>query len=202
MGIGVVLIIIGVFIPILTFWPVIRAELGYIFHNKQQEGVPIVFEASQQEVASDAIVPANKQFAVVVPKIGANAPVTANINPFESAIYQEALTRGVAHAAGSSFPTDPGNTFLFAHSAGNFYEANRYNAVFYLLNKLKSDDIFYIVYEGTIYKYRVRETKIVDAEAVEYLTNKTSKRVATLMTCWPPGTTLQRFLVIGELVTS
>jgi sortase A len=156
----------------------------------------------QEKVSkSDYLKPADPSFSIIIPKIGANSAVVANVDPHDSREYQRALTKGVAHAKGSVFPGQIGNTFLFSHSSVNVYDANRYNSVFYLLRKLNEDDVFYLIYQGEIYQYRVSETKIVEADDVKYLDANTQKNQATLMTCWPPGTTLQRLLVIGDLVS-
>lgn len=122
----------------------------------------------------------------VPPKIEANVKVVKNIDPFNEKAYQVGLTKGVAHARGTALPGHAGNTFIFAHSSGNWYEANRYNSIFYLLHRLKKD-----------------RKKIVEAGDVKYLenTNQNTSTV-TLMTCWPPGTTLKRLIVRGEIVAN
>ncbi|MBU1133229.1 sortase, partial [Patescibacteria group bacterium] len=112
----------------------------------------------------------------------------------------QALTKGVAHAKGTVLPGEVGNSFYFAHSSNNFYNANRYNSVFYLLRKMESGESFFLVYEGNIFEYKVLEVKIVESETVEYLEGTTDKKLAILMTCWPPGTTIERLVVVGELI--
>jgi len=149
--------------------------------------------------AEDVIIAEDPLFSIVVPKIGANSKVISDVDPYDSKIYQVALTKGVAHAKGTSYPGEPGNSFFFAHSSDNFYNANRYNSVFYLLNKLENGDNFYLVYENWVYKYEVTEKSIVKADAVEYM-SESSKKIATLMTCWPAGTTISRLVVVGKLV--
>jgi LPXTG-site transpeptidase (sortase) family protein len=150
----------------------------------------------------EQIQPYNWDFSIVIPKIGANSPIIANVDPYDSAIYQQELRNGVAHAKDTATPDQEGHTFLFAHSSTNFYEANRYNSVFYLLRKLQNDDTFYIAYQGKLYKYAVTGSEIVTPENVQYLNNLSTPTSApntvTLMTCWPPGTTKERLLVFGE----
>jgi len=143
----------------------------------------------------------DKNFSVVIPKIGASAKVIANVDPANSKEYQMALTQGVAHAKGTSLPDQAGNTFLFAHSSDSFFHANTYNAVFYLLNKMEIGDEFYLVYKESLYKYRVIKSAVVDPTETNYynLVLGNEGRTATLMTCWPPATTLKRLLIVGEL---
>jgi sortase A len=200
-SVGVLFIGLSIVIFVLTFYPVIREEVAYLLRGSNED-VQIVSPNSPEakENTQDVIVPEDEEFGVIIPKINANAPVVPQVNPFNEEEYQYQLTRGVAHAKGTVLPGQTGNVFLFAHSAGNFYEANRYNAIFYLLNKLEKDNKIVLYYDGEPYTYKVTETKIVNNDQVEYLNTRSAKQTVTLMTCWPAGTTLQRLLVIGERV--
>ena len=186
--IGLCFLVAGVVIPILTLYPVLKEEIKYkVITNPK----------NAQKKAK--IKPINTDFGIVIPKINANAKVIANVNPYHEDIYQKALTQGVAHAEGTSLPGQIGNTFIFAHSSGDWYTANQYNSVFYLLNKLNINDEIVIYYQNFEYKYRVIEKKIVEASEVDYLTRKSAVKTVTLMTCWPPSTTLKRLIVVAEL---
>lgn len=185
--IGLALVGIAFTILFTTFWPVIREELGY---NVKQT-IPALQKRN--------LIPVDRNFGVVIPKIGANSLVVPNVNPFNSREYQVALTRGVAHAKGSTKPGEPGNVFLFSHSSVNFYEAAQYNSVFYLLNKLEKGDLINLYYKDTKYIYAVTSKMVVKPTAVEYLKAMDNNReTVTLMTCWPPGTTAGRLLIIAE----
>jgi sortase A len=59
-------------------------------------------------------------------------------------------------------------------------------------------DVFYIVYKSEIYKYKVTKVEIVSPTDTFYYSSSLDKKTATLMTCWPPATTLKRLIVIGE----
>lgn len=170
---------------ILIFSPALKQEVKY--------------EVKYQGSVLQSIVPVSSQFGIVIPKIRANSPIIANVNPYNSQEYQQALTHGVAQARGTVFPGEIGNIFLFAHSSQDWYTANRYNAVFYLLHKLQLGDEIFLYYQGKKFVYHVVETKIVTPADVKYLNSSGSRPQVTLMTCWPPGTTWKRFLVIGEL---
>ncbi len=183
---GSLILLTGLIILWLTFFPVINEEVKYTIAKPTK--------------LINQIKPVNEDFGIIIPKIGANAKVLANIDPFNEAEYQSALTRGVAHAKGSVFPGQIGNVFIFAHSAGNFYDANRYNAIFYLLSKLEKKDEIYLIYQGKKYRYQVTEKKLVDASAISFISAPTDKKTVTLMTCWPPGTTLKRLIVMGKIL--
>lgn len=184
---GLTLVGIAFAIVFTTFWPIIREEFGY---NVRQT-VPILQKRN--------ILPVDRDFSVVIPKIGANSVVIPNVNPYNSREYQKALTLGVAHAKGSAKPGSPGNVFLFSHSSINFYEATRYNSVFYLLSKVAKGDVVYVYYKNIKYTYTVTDKTIVVPSAVAYLEpGDKSQETVTLMTCWPPGTTVGRLLVIAH----
>lgn len=200
---GVSLIIIGLVLACFFFYPIFYLESKFILLTGDPKAEVVLqdYRTAQQKIGqSQTIIAADKNFSIVIPKLGANSKVIANVDPFEPLTYQNALTLGVAHAKGTAFPGQIGNTFLFSHSSVNFYEATKYNADFYLLNKLKKDDIFYLVYDYKIFKYKVTSSTIVDATDVKYLDNSVQGKTATLMTCWPAGTSLKRLLVQGELV--
>jgi len=180
---GTILLCFAILIPIFTFGPVVKAELN--------------FQINKSKPLPTDIIPIDKDFSIIIPKINANAKVIKNVDPSNSREYQRALTQGVAHAKNSALPGEIGNTFIFAHSAGNWYEANQYNAVFYLLNKLTSGDEVDVYYQGQRYVYQVSESKIISANDTKYMEKPTLSPKLTLMTCWPPGTTLKRLIIIA-----
>lgn len=185
--IGFLSIMVGFVISVAIFYPVITVELNYQLDNLQGR------LAVKREIQ-----PLDSQFGIVIPKIGANAKIIPNVDPYDENQYQEALTQGVAHARFTVFPGEGGNMFLFAHSSVNFLEAQKYNSIFYLLYKLEKGDEIDLYYNGEKFKYLVTEKKTVGADEVKYLSGDGSKKTVTLMTCWPPGTTYKRLLVIGE----
>ncbi len=187
-ALGLISIVSAIIIFVATFYPVIMVELNY--QLKQTQGGLEV---------KRVIIPKDSDFGIVIPKISANSKVIPNVDPYNNIEYQVALTKGVAHAMGTSLPGYAGNVFLFSHSSVNFYEANRYNSIFYLLDKLEKGDEIDLYYKGGKFKYLVTDKKTVGAEEVKYLSGDGSKKTVTLMTCWPPGTTFKRLLVIGEL---
>ncbi|OGI22164.1 MAG: hypothetical protein A2808_04035 [Candidatus Moranbacteria bacterium RIFCSPHIGHO2_01_FULL_55_24] len=183
-----------------TFFPVLREEVAYRF---EQDTIPPVLTKTEQAAkgetgAEEVLVPVDEDFGIVIPKIRANAKVVADVDWQDSARYQRALQEGVAHAKGTAKPGESGNIFLFSHSGVDFYEAARYNAVFYLMNKLSAGDEIELFYQGVRYGYRVKEVKIVGAEETGYITGPGRGKTLTLMTCWPAGTTLKRLVVIAE----
>ncbi len=184
---GIIFIALACALGLAVFWPVILEELGYA----AKQFAPAL--------SKPEITPIDREFGIVIPKLGANARIMPNVDPFNSRLYQQALTKGVAHAKGTAMPGEMGNIFLFSHSSVNFYEASRYNSVFYLLTKMEVGDEVDLYYQGVKYTYAVTSKKTVGPTAVQYLKPLDKGReIVTLMTCWPPGTTYKRLLVIAE----
>lgn len=183
---GLFFIVASITLFIFIFFPVGSAEVNYRFNTSMS--------------TINEIIPIDDNFDIIIPKIKANARIIANVNPFDEKEYQRQLAKGVAHALGTVYPGQTGNTFLFAHSSGNWFEANRYNSVFYLLHKLVKGDEIYLYYNTNRYKYLVKEIKKVDSSEIDYLTGAGEKKTLSLMTCWPPGTTIRRLLIIAEQV--
>ena len=150
------------------------------------------------------IVPVSSEFGLIIPKIFANVAVTPDVNPADPKIYQDVLRQagGVAHAAGSALPDEDGTIYIFGHSTDADINVARYNAVFYLLRKLEPGDLIQVYFQGQEYRYQVIAKKTVDPTDIADITSVTGQRRLVLQTCWPPGTTWKRLLIIAEPETS
>jgi len=188
---GMTLVVVGLLLTLAIFWPIVTNELIYQWQSKTT-GL-----STKQQVHDTQ--PMDSTFGIVIPKIRANAAVIPNVDPYDAKAYQQALTRGVAHARGSVYPGRIGNVFIFSHSSVDFYKALQYNSVFYLLDKLDTNDEILLYFNSEKFTYRVIEKKLVEPSTVFYLTEKTKDKLVTLMTCWPPGTTFKRLIVRGIL---
>lgn len=193
-----------------TVYPVAEAEVSYRVDKIMGRQFQLQEDVTKkvQPVPSNkflpplvGITPVNRSFSLVIPKINANSPVIANVDAGSQDVYDEALKRGVAHAAGTAYPGDVGNVFLFAHSSGNFWDVARYNAVFYLIENLAIGDEIDVFFNGKRYLYTVFDKKIVEADDTQYLNSQSDFPLLTLQTCWPPGTALKRLLVLARLTS-
>ena len=189
--VGLVLIVGGLLLVGLIYSPVIREEANYRLTTVKSS-----FQKNQE------IIPIDKEFGLIIPKIDVNVKVFPNVDATKPQEYLPILAKGVAQAKGSLLPGQEGNVFIFAHSTNTPLNASRYNAVFYLLNKMEKDDEVFVYYQQQKYVYKVMEKKIVAPEKlIDYL--KTLKgETLTLQTCYPPGTTLKRLIVTAQLVES
>lgn len=185
-----ILILAGVGIIILTFWPVAKEEVRY----QARQIIP-------QIVKPVDLTPPNKSFSIVIPKIEAVSAIIAGVDPSDPKKYLPALRMGVAQAKGTALPGQIGNLYLFAHSTDAFYDVSAYNAVFFLIGKLQTGDEVDIYYQGKLFKYAVYDKKVVPPDASYYFgTISPGQKTLTLQTCYPPGTTLERLIVLAKQI--
>jgi LPXTG-site transpeptidase (sortase) family protein len=217
--IGNFFLLFSIYGMVMTFGPAIYYEVSYRINSARN--VKYVVSVTQDVVTSgitptpttqiqgtffgnitggnkvEVISPLSSQFGIVIPKIGANAAIIPNVDAGDAASYTAALKNGVAHAAGTVFPGVPGNIYLFAHSTDAFWNVGRYNAVFYLLKELESGDEIDLFFQGIRHKYRVTNKLTVDPTQTRFLTQSAPYEQLTLQTCWPPGTTLKRLIILA-----
>lgn len=200
--IGIAFLTGSLILFLLIYFPVIIQEIKFAINPGTNNTLVLSIKDSSaiSVIKKDIVHPVDENYSIVIPKINANSKVIKNVNPFDEKEYQQQLTKGVAHAQNTALPGQPGNVFIFAHSAANWYQANRYNAVFYLLTKLQKKDDVYIFYKNNKFKYIVTDKKLTDSSALKYLHQDMTQKKLTLMTCWPPGTTLKRLIVTAELI--
>jgi LPXTG-site transpeptidase (sortase) family protein len=202
-GIGIGLVTFAFLEIIFAYKPIIREELGYIFGwNPKIEYYSSDIDAEEIEKTRNEAVDlgVDPAFAIVIPKIGAAANVLANIDAGNKIEYLDALQKGVAHAKGTYFPGQGKKIYLFSHSTDSPLNIERYNAVFYLLRKLETNDKIIIFFSGKKYIYGVIEKHVVKANDASWLTTDTQSETLVLQTCDPPGTNWNRLIVIAKPV--
>jgi len=111
----------------------------------------------------------------------------------------------LGHYAGTAFPGEVGNSFIYGHSVVPFlFNENNYKTIFSNLHKLENGDVIEVEFEGKTFKYIVFDKKILPPEDVKPLETLTpaflNEKTLSLMTCTPPGTTLKRLIVGARLV--
>ena len=139
------------------------------------------------------------QNEIIIPKIGVTAPLVF-INSTNEPDVLLALRDGIVHYYGTALPGEVGNSVFFGHSSNDWWEPGNYKFVFVLLEKLAVGDTYEIHYNSRKYVYKVTETKVVAPTDLSVL-NQTSEPVSTLITCTPPGTSWQRFVVVGKQIS-
>ena len=132
---------------------------------------------------------------LIISKLNLQTPIQRDVPIDNQSLYDDALLHGVA-LAGSSAPLEAstGNSFIFGHSSRFALQSTPYDAVFALLPKLQIGDEMQVVSNGQTAQYHVTLSQVISATEVQYL-NSSSKRELTLVTCWPIGTNLKRWVV-------
>ena len=223
---GYALVTLSVIGLLMTFQPLVASELQYrlsgVFNNSDK----VQADAEQVAKARDAALERAKaeqdardreyaktlaaqfgvtdtKYSIYIPRIDAKSAIISDVNPADEAAYDQALMQGVAHAQGSSTPDTDGGTYLFAHSTNAPWNIAKYNAVFYLLRELEptNQDEVYIFYNDKVYKYQVTEKHTVEATDISWITQApVGPKRLILQTCWPPGTTWKRIILVANPV--
>jgi sortase A len=203
------LIFLGLFFIVLSFGPLIVQEIWFFIKEAKNQQ----YSLESGEVVEDSVFgsllttapikiePVNRDFAIVIERIGVNAPIVPDVSVTNEEAYEEALKSGVAHAISSDYPsTSPGNVYIFAHASLNFWDLGKYATVFNLLRKLNINDRVNIFYQGDRYIYEVVNKEVVKGWDTTAITRSVIEPILTLQTCDPPGTTINRLVITAKLV--
>jgi LPXTG-site transpeptidase (sortase) family protein len=68
------------------------------------------------------------------------------------------------------------------------------------LHALNVGDEYWVFYGGDKHRYVIKEKKEVKPSDVSVLDQPVNKRLSTLMTCTPVGTTLRRLIIVAQEV--
>lgn len=166
----------------------------FIQPSRHASATPIIVDASS--VAPSATP------EVIIPKINVEIPVDYTQTTTQESVIEDALDNGTVHYPSTSKPGEKGNAAIFGHSSNNIFNPGKYKFAFVLLHTLVPGDIFYLTYNNKIYSYRVYDKQIVSPSTVSVLDPVAGKTAtATLITCDPPGTSLNRLVVWGEQIS-
>ncbi len=143
-----------------------------------------------------AVDPAPK---IIIPKINLEIPVVYGDSVDEKAI-QAGLDNGAVHYATSPTPGTNGNVVLVGHSSSNIFNNGKYKFAFVLLNRLQVGDTFMLNYNGKRYTYKIFERKIVKPNEVSVLGPSGRTATATLITCDPPGSNINRLVMVADQI--
>lgn len=138
---------------------------------------------------------ANQPATLVIGKLNLQAPIQRDVPIDNQSLYDDALLNGVALASSSApLEATSGNSFIFGHSSRFALHSTPYDAIFALLPKLQTGDAMQVVSNGQTASYHVTLSKVISATDVQYL-DTSPERELTLVTCWPVGTNLKRWVV-------
>ena len=169
-----------------------RIIAPFVTPSRTVSNTPIIADGSQPSTSANE---------VIIPKINVQIPVIYDQTSIDEAAIQASLENGVVHYSTTSSPGEQGNTVIFGHSSNNILNKGKYKFAFVLLNRLQVGDTFTLTKNGKRYVYRVYERKVVKPNDVSVLGPTDKVATATLITCDPPGTSLNRLVVIGEQIS-
>lgn len=156
--------------------------------------------------------PVNQNFAIVIPKLGVNAPIKKDVDGAAEWAVAPQVLKGVGHYKRSKLGDvtvdgdlpggKPGNVFLFGHSQilGRDKREN-YAGVFNDLEELEDGDIVEVYYESEKYQYKIKSGQVVGKDDLKWVTdNGDDVETLTLMSCWPLGLDWKRYVVQAEKI--
>lgn len=165
----------------------------------------LIYEANNEKIGVDIdITPYENR--IIIPKIGKNIPLVnvenkqvINVKELED-VFMKELEKWVVRYPGSWVPGENGNMFVFGHSSNFPWIKWDYNDIFATLDKVVFNDEIIIYYNQKKYTYIIREKKVIKPGEVSILKRDLWKSEVTLMTCYPIWTSINRLVVIWELV--
>jgi LPXTG-site transpeptidase (sortase) family protein len=184
---------IGIFAIVLLLFkaPIIISQVEYALQPH-----PTTPAATDAAAAASAVVPAGN--TISIPKINVQAPVEY-INTIQETAIEDALENGVVHYSNTALPGQDGNVAIFGHSSNDWWQPGNFKFVFVLLDKLSPGDLVTINYQSKQYIYQVTGSQIVAPTDMSVL-NPTSTPTLSLITCTPPGTSLNRLVVTAKQI--
>ncbi len=145
---------------------------------------------------------------LLIPKLNLHAPIRTvstdslvreDWKQLETDI-QRGLEGGVVHYPGTAEPGQAGNFFITGHSSYFPWSEGQYKSIFARLGELNVGDEFWVYHDGDKYRYIIDSKKEILPSDVTVLDQPVGKRIATMMTCTPVGTTLRRLILTAREV--
>lgn len=171
-----------------------RFVAPFVTPSRTVSTTPIIIDPNSTTVGNDP--------KVIIPKINVEIPVVYDQTSIDEAAIQKSLEQGVVHYSTTSSPGQKGNSVIFGHSSNNIFNKGKYKFAFVLLSHLEIGDTFTLTKDGKQYVYKIYEKRVVkpnDISVLNPIADKTA--TATLITCDPPGTSLNRLIVVGEQIS-
>lgn len=200
MVLAILLLFISVFSLTSTTLPIFDGILS--LNSKRDIKNPPVKDPniySNNYILANELDNQNQEFKITIPKINIVSDVIPNVDSTNEAVYKEQLMKGIAHANGSYLPGQNGPVFMFSHSTDTLFNVEQFNAKFFALKDLETGDDISISYHGTVFKYIVKDKKMINPDELETIRN--SKSDLILSTCFPPGTDWMRLIIFADLET-
>lgn len=170
-----------------------RFVAPFITPSKNVSSTSIIIDPNSTEAGPES--------EIIIPKINVEVPVVYNVASNQEKDVQKGLEDGVVHYITTPNPGENGNSVIVGHSSNNILNKGKYKFAFVLLNKLDKGDTFSLTKNGKRYTYKVYEKKIVKPTDISVLANQDKTATVTLITCDPPGTSINRLIIVGEQIS-
>lgn len=170
-----------------------RIIAPFITPSRTVSSTPIISDLGTTAVS--------KESKIIIPKINVEIPVVYDEPSVQEEAVQKALERGVLHYATTPNPGEKGNAVIFGHSSNNILNSGKYKFAFVLLSRLEENDTFMLEKGGKRFVYKVFEKKVTSPTDFSVLESHNGKSTVTLITCDPPGTSINRLVVVGEQIS-
>jgi sortase A len=165
----------------------------FIQPSRHVSSIPLIITASTVSTSSPQ---------VIIPKINVEIPVDYSETSTNENVIENDLEDGVVHYPDTVLPGQNGNAAFFGHSSNNIFNPGKYKFAFVLLHTLVDGDTFYLTYNDKIFVYQVVDHKVVPPNDVSVLNDTEGHQAtATLITCDPPGTSINRLVVTGVQIS-
>lgn len=165
----------------------------FITPSKNVSSTPIIIDPNSTS--------AGPENYVIIPKINVEVPVVYNVASNQENDIQKGLEDGVVHYITTPNPGEQGNSVIVGHSSNNILNKGKYKFAFVLLNKLEVGDTFSMTKNSKRYVYKIYKKEIVKPTDVSVLGSAEKNSTVTLITCDPPGTSINRLIVVGEQIS-
>ncbi len=171
-----------------------RIIAPFITPSRTVSSTPLILDPTSSAVGNED--------KLIIPKINVEVPVIYDVETIEESAIQAGLERGVVNYPTTSSPGEIGNGAIFGHSSNNILNRGQYKFAFILLGGLEKDDTFFIEKGGIRYVYKIFDKKIVSPQEVGVLDDIPGRTsTMTLITCDPPGTNVNRLVIVGEQIS-
>lgn len=157
--------------------------------------------ASSSPIIVDPQEKVGPESKVIIPKINVDVPLVYDTPSTAEKDIQNSLENGVVHYPGTAVPGQNGNVVVVGHSSNNLFNNGKYKFAFVLLNNLQVGDTITMQYGGKRYVYKIYEKVIVKPTDVGVLGPTDRTATLTLITCDPPGTSINRLVVRAEQIS-
>jgi len=177
--------------------------VSFVFFN---EAYIAPFINPGRSVSATPIIGANTgvvgpESKIIIPKINLEVPVVFGLNSIGEGDIQNALEDGVVHYSSTPSPGEIGNSVIVGHSSNNILNSGKYKFAFVLLKRLEAEDTFFVQKDGIRYTYKVYKKEVVKPNNVSVLNTQDRPNTMTLITCDPPGTSINRLIITAEQIS-